>query len=194
MFTGFEKFMPSHDIMPIEEERMKTFNKRGDRGETSLLFGGRVPKDDPRCEAYGTIDEAVSALGLARAIVRKERVRDIVHGIQKELFIVGSELATVADQYDKLLDKHPVVTEEMVARLEVTIDELEKKVEMPRAFIIPGTSQSAAALDLARTIIRRAERRAVALRNQDMLPNERVLHYLNRLADLVYTLARYEES
>jgi len=173
---------------------MRTFNKRGDQGETSLLYGGRVLKSDPHCEAYGTIDEAVSALGLARALITKERVRDIVHDIQQELFIVGSELATAADQYHKLVAKHRVVTKEMVDRLETVIDELEKDIEMPKAFIIPGASPSAAALDLARTIIRRAERRAVALKNQNMLPNERVLHYLNRLADLVYTLARYEES
>lgn len=173
---------------------MRIFNKKGDSGETSLLYGGRVPKDDPHCEAYGTIDEVVSALGLARALVEKERVRDIVHDIQKELFIVGSELATVADQYHKLAAKHRVVSEDMVDRLETTIDELEKDVEMPKAFITPGACQSAAALDLARAMIRRAERRAVALKDQNMLPNERVLHYLNRLADLVFTLARYEES
>lgn len=172
---------------------MKTFNKRGDMGETSLLYGGRVPKDDPHCEAYGTIDEAVSALGLARATARKERVRDIVYDLQQELFIVGSELATVADQYGKLVAGHRVVTEEMVDRLEALIDELEKDMEMPKAFVIPGASAGAAALDLARTIIRRAERRVVALKDQNMLPNERVLHYLNRLADLVFTLARYEE-
>ena len=173
---------------------MRTFNKRGDSGETSLLYGSRVPKDDPHCEAYGTIDEAVSALGLARALVKKERVRDIVYSIQQELFTVGSELATVADQYHKLAAKHWVVTEDMVDRLETTIDELEKAIEMPKVFIIPGASPGAAALDIARTIVRRAERRAVALKGQNMLPNERVLHYLNRLADLVFTLARYEES
>ncbi|MBE0414936.1 MAG: cob(I)yrinic acid a,c-diamide adenosyltransferase [Dehalococcoidia bacterium] len=172
---------------------MKTFNKRGDSGETSLLYGGRVPKSDPRCEAYGTIDEAVSALGLARALSKKERIRDILYLIQQELFIVGSELATVADHYDKLVAKHKVVTEEMVARLETLIEEFEKEMEMPKLFIIPGASPGSAALDLARTIIRRAERRAVELKNEKMVPNERVLQYLNRLADLVFTLARYEE-
>lgn len=173
---------------------MRTFNKRGDSGETSLLYGGRVQKNDPHCEAYGTIDEAVSALGLARALSSKEPVRDILHDIQQELFIVGSELATVVDQYHKLVAKHRVVTEEMVDRLETIIDELEKDTEMPKLFIIPGASPSAAALDLSRTIIRRAERRAVELKNENMLPNERVLHYLNRLADLIFTLARYEET
>ncbi len=172
---------------------MKIFNKRGDQGETSLLYGGRVPKCDPRCEAYGTIDEAVSALGLARALSQKERTRDILHLLQEELFIVGAELATAADDYDKLTARHQVVTEEMVNRLEGLIDDFEAEIEMPKKFIIPGASPSSAALDLARTIIRRAERRAAELRNNGMVPNGNVLHYLNRLADLAFTVARYEE-
>lgn len=172
---------------------MKSFNKRGDQGETSLLYGGRVPKYDPRCEAYGTIDEAVSALGLARALSQKERTRDILHLLQEELFIVGAELATAADDYDKLTARHQVVTEEMVNRLEGLIDDFEAEIEMPKKFIIPGASPSSAALDLARTIIRRAERRAAELRNNGMVPNGNVLHYLNRLADLAFTVARYEE-
>jgi cob(I)alamin adenosyltransferase len=171
---------------------MKTFNKRGDKGETSLLYGERVPKSDPRCEAYGTIDEAVSALGLARALSLKERVSDIIYSIQQELFIVGSELAAV--DRERLEARHRVVTAEMVARLEGVIDEFERDMEMPRVFIIPGNSPSSAALDVARTIIRRAERRIVALKNENMVPNERVLEYVNRLADLLFTLARYEEK
>jgi len=173
---------------------MKTFNKRGDQGETSLLYGGRVPKSDPRCEAYGTIDEAVSALGLARAASSNERTRDIVHRIQGELFIVGAELATAGEDYDKLAARNVVVTDELVDRLERLIDELEAETPMPKEFIIPGATPASAALDLARTIIRRAERRAAELRNNGLLVNERVLHYLNRLADLVFTLARYEEG
>ena len=109
---------------------MKTFNKRGDKGETSLLYGARVAKSDPRCEAYGTIDEAVSLLGLARALTRKEEVLHILYGIQQDLFIVGSELAIAADEYHKLEAKHQVVTEEMLDRLEGLIEDLELKVEM----------------------------------------------------------------
>jgi len=172
---------------------MKTFNKRGDKGETSLLYGGRVPKSDPRCEAYGTIDEAVSALGLARALAKKERVSHILLSIQQDLFVLGAELATAADQYHKLKAKHRVVTAEMVDRLESLIDGFEEEMEMPKVFVIPGVSPSSAALDLARTIIRRAERRVVELRSDSMVQNEMVLEYLNRLADLVFTLARYEE-
>jgi len=172
---------------------MKTFNKRGDQGETGLLYGVRVAKSDARPEAYGTIDEAVSTLGLARSWAQK-RVQEIIHSLQRELFIVGAEMATTAEHYEKLVSRGNVVTPQMVQRLEDLIDELEAEVEMPRAFVIPGACPSAAALDMARAIIRRAERRAVSLRQANSLPNEEVLKYLNRLADLVFTLARYEET
>lgn len=161
-------------------------------GETSLLFGNRVAKSDPRCEAYGTIDEVVSFLGLAHHFCRPE-VKDIVFSLQQELFVVGAELATPTEHYAKLAKKQKTVTPEMVQRLEALIEEFEAKVEMPKAFIIPGGSSSgAAALDVARTIIRRAERRVVALKEAGLVKNDEILKYLNRLADLIFTLARYE--
>ena len=171
---------------------MKTFNKKGDRGETSLLFGDRVAKSDPRCEAYGTIDEAVSFLGLARHFCQPE-IKDIIFSLQQELFVVGAELATPPEHYEKLAKKQKNVNPEMVQRLEALIEEFEAKVEMPKAFIIPGGgSAGSAALDVARTIIRRAERRVVALKQAGLVKNDEVLKYLNRLADLIFTLARYE--
>jgi len=171
---------------------MKTFNKRGDQGETSLLYGTRVAKSDARPEAYGTVDEAVSALGLARCWATK-RSQEIILPIQRELFIVGAEMATTAEHYEKLKSKNNIVTPQMVQHLEDLIDKLEAEVEMPKAFILPGGCPSSAALDLARSIVRRAERRAVSLRQANSLSNEEVLKYLNRLADLLFTLARYEE-
>mgnify|MGYP001077291271 CR=1 FL=1 len=173
---------------------MKTFNKRGDEGETSLLFANRVPKSDPRCQAYGTIDEAVSALGLARALTRRKRGQNILLDMQKDLFTVAAELATPTEHYPKLVEKHGTVTPEMTQKLQDLIEELEKELEMPKAFIIPGACASSAAMDLARTIIRRAERRVVALKQNEEIHNEELLKYLNRLADLVFTLARYEEK
>lgn len=173
---------------------MKTFNKKGDRGETSLLFGVRVPKSDPHCEAYGTIDEAVSTLGLARALSTRDRVKDILLHLQKELFIVGAELATPVEYYPQFIQKYQVITEDKVQELERLIDELENAVKMPHAFIIPGDCAASATLDMARTVIRRAERRVVNLKQSSLLPNEEVLRYLNRVADLLYTLARYEEK
>lgn len=171
---------------------MKTFNKKGDEGETSLLFGDRVAKSDPRCEAYGTIDEAVSFLGLARHFCRPE-VKEIILSLQQELFTVGAELATPAEHYSKLVKKGKTVTPQMVQRLENRIEEFEGKVKMPEAFVIPGASAGSAALDFARTIVRRAERRVVALKEAGTVKNDEILKYLNRLADLIFTLARYEE-
>jgi cob(I)alamin adenosyltransferase len=172
---------------------MKTFNKKGDKGETSLLYGVRVAKSDMKCEAYGTIDEAVSAIGLARSFCQAE-VRDVLFALQQDLFIVGAELATPPERYAELAAKGKVLKPEMTQRLESLIDDFEAKVEMPREFIIPGACVSSAALDVARTVVRRAERRVVALKEVGQLRNEEALKYLNRLSDLIFTLARYEEK
>ena len=173
---------------------MKTFNKQGDHGETSLLYGGRVPKSDSRAEAYGTIDEAVSALGLARALSSSERVRSMVLQFQNELFLVGAEMATDVEQRHKLLGTFGVIGTEHADRLEKLIEQFEAEIKMPNSFVIPGATPAAAALDLARTIIRRCERRAVALRAAGLIENDAILCYLNRLSDLIFTLARYEEQ
>ncbi len=170
---------------------MKLFNKKGDEGETSLLFGGRVSKSDPRTETYGILDEAVSALGLGRALAEKERVKEIVLELQKELFVVGAELATQDENLERLTDR---IDEAKVDKLQGLIEELEGQIELPKAFIIPGADPASAALDLARTTIRRGERRAVGLREQGILKNSEILRYLNRLADLVFVLARLEET
>lgn len=173
---------------------MKTFNKRGDGGETSLLYGGRVAKSHPRTEAYGTVDEAVSALGLARALTANSRVAGLVQHYQKELFLVGAEMATDLDHHDNLTKHFDTIGGEQVDRIEALIAELEAEIAMPDSFIIPGDTPAAAALDLARTVIRRCERKAVELHSQALIRNEAILAYLNRLADLTFTLARYEEQ
>ncbi len=172
---------------------MKTFNKKGDKGETSLLYGARVAKCDDRCEAYGTIDEAVSMLGLAKNFCQPE-MKDIVSDLQRDLFVVGTELATPQEHYSKLVATGKVVKPGMVQRLEDLINYFEAKIDMPHEFIIPGACVSSATLDVARAVVRRAERRAVALREAGQSVNEEALKYLNRLADLVFTLARYEEK
>ncbi len=172
---------------------MRIYTRRGDTGETGLLYGGRVSKTDPRCEAYGTTDEAVSSLGLARALAQDPRVRRVVKQVQRELFTVGAELATDPSERPKLETHFGVVTPEMTGRLETLMDELGAQMELPKAFIIPGASAASAALDVARTTLRRAERRTVALQEQGLLDNPEVLRYLNRLADLLFVLARYED-
>jgi cob(I)alamin adenosyltransferase len=172
---------------------VKTFNKKGDSGQTSLLYGVRVPKSDLRCEAYGTIDEAVSLLGLARNFCQP-KTKDILSSVQHDLFTVGAEIATPQERYPELVAKGKVVKPEMVQRLEDLIDDFETKVDMPHNFIIPGACLSSAALDVARTVVRRAERRVVALKESRQLANEELLKYLNRLADLIFALARYEDK
>lgn len=171
----------------------KIYTRHGDEGETGLLYGGRVPKTDPRCEAYGTVDEAVSALGLARSLVKSDKLKVIIKMVQRELFTVGAELATDPKEYFKLQKHFGVVTPEMTTHLESLIDELRLEMTLPRAFIIPGASAASGALDLGRSILRRAERRVVTLNEQNLLGNPQVLKYINRLADLVFVMARYED-
>lgn len=167
------------------------FSKKGDGGFTSLLGGERVSKADPRPETYGTIDEASSALGLARATAARKQTQAIILSIQKDLQILAAELASGA------LAKTPYpyrIETTHVQRLENLIADLQKEVTLPNEFILPGKTLSSAAIDLARTIIRRAERRAVLLYQEKIIDNPQVLAFLNRLADLLFTLARYEEA
>jgi cob(I)alamin adenosyltransferase len=176
---------------------MRIYTRKGDTGTTGLLFGGdRVSKADLRTDSYGTTDEAVSALGLARASVgaatdrTEARLAELCLRLQRELFVVGAELATGVDRRDRLTDGVSRVTAEMTAALERQIDELEELVEQPKEFVLPGETMTGAALDLARTTVRRAERRAVALAETGGLPDSEVLAYLNRLADLLFVMAR----
>jgi cob(I)alamin adenosyltransferase len=168
---------------------------RGDDGTTGLLFGGdRIPKDDLRTEAYGTIDEAVAALGLARAELDQKgrigvlpaalgEIEDLVLQIQRELFVVGAELAANPAAWERLRDDQTRVSAAMVAR-----------IVFPTEFIVPGETRTSAALELARTILRRAERRAVTLDRAGLVPGEHLLPYLHRLADLLWVLARAAEQ
>lgn len=188
---------------PIESAIATT---RGDDGTTGLLFGGdRISKDDPRTEAYGTIDEAVAALGLARANLGVKRrigtlppvlggLGDLILRIQRELFVVGAELATNPDAWGRLEDGRTRVSAAMVADVEATLVEAEAAVTMPSEFVVPGETVTSAALELARTILRRAERRAVGLRRAGLVPGEHLVPYLNRLADLLWVLARAAEQ
>jgi len=153
-----------------------------------------VRKTDPRTEAYGAIDEAISALGLARAQVRDRGRAAAILRLQEELFTVGAELATDSGEYATLQKHFLVITAVQTRRLEEEIHALEAAVPLPDAFVVPGGSVAGAALDLARTIIRRAERRVVALLDRGALPNPELLPYVNRLSDLVFMLARAEEG
>jgi cob(I)alamin adenosyltransferase len=170
---------------------MRIYTRKGDTGTTGLLFGGdRISKADPRTDAYGTTDEAVSALGLARASLPPGTLADLVLRLQRELFVVGAELATHVERRPRLTDGVSRVTAGMVTALEDEIDALEADYPMPKEFVIPGESMAGAAFDLARTTVRRAERRCVALSADGALPDSQVVPYLNRLADLLFVMAR----
>lgn len=162
----------------------------GDTGYTGLLGEQRVPKYDPRPDTFGTVDEATSALGLARALASEPEVKEIIYQIQQELYLLMGELATPPENYEKIGLR---MTIEHVQRLEHVEEQLKSKVEIPNKFIIPGDTPAGAALDLARTIIRRAERMAVKLLHDEVIQNSEVVRYLNRLSDLIFILARYVE-
>ncbi|HKV32200.1 MAG TPA: cob(I)yrinic acid a,c-diamide adenosyltransferase [Candidatus Dormibacteraeota bacterium] len=174
--------------------RKSIVTKTGDGGETGLLYGGRVAKTDPRTEAYGAVDEAISTLGAARALVEDRSRHAIILRVQSELFTVGAELATDAAEYDKLEQHFMIVTTDFTSRIESEIIDLERRVQLPDAFVIPGGTAAAAALDVARAVLRRAERRIVGLQQGGQLRNPEVLRYTNRLSDLLFMLARAEEG
>lgn len=170
---------------------MKIYTKTGDSGSTGLFGGGRVPKSHPRVEAYGDVDELNAAIGFARSIEQMPRIDEVLVPIQRDLFAIGALLATPdRDKMQQHLTKARV-DDQRVAELEHAIDEADRELEPLRAFIIPGGTPKAAALHIARTVCRRAERRVVALSEieGDALP-PLVVVYLNRLSDLLFTLAR----
>ncbi|MHB8587298.1 MAG: cob(I)yrinic acid a,c-diamide adenosyltransferase [Candidatus Dormibacteraceae bacterium] len=176
--------------MPTRKKKMLELAGTGDDGSTGLLGGGRARKDDPRIEAYGTIDEASSAVGLAKSLSPHLRVRSICEELQRGLYALGAELATNPDS----ATSYARTTEESVARLDALIVELEGSATMPDGFILPGVTPASGALDLARAITRRAERRCVALEGAGGLDNQEVRRWLNRLSLLLFVLGRYEEA
>jgi cob(I)alamin adenosyltransferase len=174
---------------------VKIYTKKGDDGTTSLWYGGRVPKDHGRTDAYGSLDEACSQLGVARALCgegREELAADILR-LQDDLFVAGAELATAPEAAERLEDGISRTTEEMVAWIEQRIDNYMDQVELPPKFVIPGGNQLSAQLDVARTVVRRAERRISALAGEGELAGETVIHLVNRASDLVYAMARFAD-
>jgi cob(I)alamin adenosyltransferase len=174
---------------------VKIYTRKGDDGTTGLWYGGRVSKADGRPAAYGSLDEAASALGLARAIAKDDpELHADILAIQNDLFIAGAELATAPEAAGRLEPGVSKVTQDMVDRLEPLIDGYMDRVELPPKFVIPGGTELSARLDVARTAIRRAERRVVELKQMDQLADDTVLHYLNRVSDLVFAMARYADE
>jgi cob(I)alamin adenosyltransferase len=174
---------------------MKIYTRKGDDGTTGLWYGGRVAKSDRRPDAYGTLDEAASALGMARAAAKDdEELHGDIVAIQTDLFIAGAELATAPEAAHRLEPGVSKVTQDMVDRLEPLIDGYMDRVDLPPKFVLPGGTELSARLDVARTAIRRAERKVVELKESGNLPDDTVLHYLNRVSDLVFAMARYADE
>jgi cob(I)alamin adenosyltransferase len=174
---------------------VKIYTRKGDDGTTGLWYGGRVPKYAGRPEAYGSVDEAASALGLARAASERgsELYVDILR-VQNELFVAGAELATATEAADRLEPGVSKVTPDMVDRLEGDIDRYMDRVDLPPKFVIPGGTELSARLDVARAAVRRAERRVAALKDAGELADEIVVTYLNRLSDALFAMARFADE
>ena len=168
---------------------MKIYTRTGDDGSTALFGGGRVPKDHARVEAYGTVDELNALLGWAVAEIAQPEIRDRLRSIQHDLFTLGAELATPPAADGRPRPSTPPLPVERIAQMEAWIDESDEELEPLRAFVLPGGTRGAAAIHVARTVCRRAERRIVHLASLGEV-DPAVVKYLNRLSDLLFTLAR----
>jgi cob(I)alamin adenosyltransferase len=170
---------------------MKIYTRKGDDGTTGLLYGGRLAKDSPTIEANGTVDEAQAALGVARAeVARGSELDDILVGLERDLYVLMAELATLPANRAKLSPGVTLVTPEMVAGVERLIDQLTERFPAVTEFVIPGHDRVAASIEVARTVVRRAERQALAA----AAARSQVVPYLNRLSDLLWTMARWQEQ
>ncbi len=174
---------------------MKIYTRKGDDGTTGLLYGGRVAKTSPVIEANGAVDEAQAALGAVRAeVARGSELDAVLVGVERELYVVMAEMATAPANRSKLTAGTSLVTAPMVAAIEERIDALSGRFAPITDFVIPGHDRVAALLDVARTVVRRAERRVVAAQVGDGWAESLVASYLNRLSDLVWTMARWQEQ
>jgi cob(I)alamin adenosyltransferase len=168
---------------------MKIYTRTGDGGETSLLGGGRVSKGDPRVDAYGNVDELNALLGLVAATAPEQFQSDLLESIQRDLFAIGGRLASPEPERVANVLKKAVIAPERVDALERAIDRADQTLPPLDNFVLPGGTQKAALLHIARTVCRRAERSVVALHAHTDVPDE-ILQYLNRLSDLLFVLAR----
>ncbi|HMK62839.1 MAG TPA: cob(I)yrinic acid a,c-diamide adenosyltransferase [Acidimicrobiales bacterium] len=170
----------------------RIYTRKGDDGTTGLLYGGRVAKDSPVIEANGAVDEAQAFLGLARSEAAKgSEVEQLLVALERDLWVLMAEVATAPQHRSKLQDGKTAVTADMVRALEERIDDLTTRFEAPAEFVVPGENRVSAALDVARTVVRRAERLIV---HGVADPRSLVAPYLNRLSDLLWTMARWQEG
>ena len=170
--------------------RERVYTKKGDDGTTGLFYGGRVRKDSELPRAYGAVDEAQAVLGLARVTAGAGELDSMLVAIMRDLWVLMAELATLPENRSKLSPGASAVTQEMIDRLESTIDGLDERFDPPSEFVVPGEDAVSAWLDLGRTVVRRAERHALSAAE----PPSLVVPYLNRLSDLLWTMARWQEG
>jgi cob(I)alamin adenosyltransferase len=169
--------------------------KTGDQGTTGLMYNRRVSKCHPRVQAYGTVDELNASIGVARATASEKFVRENLESIQKDLVALMGELATLPEDLERYVkDGYAVLTGTMTMKLEGLAKEIEAQNVSFKGWATPGASVSSAALDVARTVCRRAERDVCALKENDQLANDEILIYLNRLSDLLWLFARWVEN
>jgi cob(I)alamin adenosyltransferase len=174
---------------------VRIYTRKGDDGTTGLLYGGRVGKDSPRIELNGAVDEAQAALGLARAEAEPgSELDELLVALERDLYVLMTEVATAPANRGKLVPGTTLVTADMVTALEAWIDDLTGRFDMPTEFVVPGQNRRAAALDLARTVVRRAERLLAVHGLAEATRGSQVGPYLNRLSDLVWTMARWQEG
>jgi cob(I)alamin adenosyltransferase len=172
-------------------ERERIYTKKGDDGTTGLFYGGRVRKDSELPRAYGAVDEAQAVMGLARAEAGSgSELDDLLVPIMRDMYVLMAELATLPENRHKLSPGMSAVTQEMIDALEATIDLLDTRFDPPTEFVVPGGNRIAAWLDLARTVVRRAERHSLSAAEAPSL----AVPYLNRLSDLLWTMARWQEG
>ena len=174
---------------------MSIVTKTGDKGTTALMYGRRVSKCHPRVEAYGCVDELNAALGLARATAEHDFIRENLLKLQKDLITLMGELATAVEDLPRYIkDGYTLVTSQMTHRLDSVVNEIEAQSVSFKGWATPGETMNSAALEVARTVCRRAERRVCALQEADQLQNSEIIIYLNRLADLLWLMARWAET
>ena len=175
----------------MTDNRSSITTRVGDRGTTFLFSGEEVPKDCPRTEAYGDLDELVSVLGIARSLTASEEVREVLLRLQRDLFVAGSELATSPEHVPLLKSR---IDAAKLANFEAERDAWERRIEMPKGFILPGGTPGAGHLDLARAIARRLERKIVRLQREKQIDNVSLQVWINRISDFLWLLARFEEG
>jgi len=176
---------------------VKIYTRTGDNGDTHLLFGEKVSKDDIRCEVYGLLDTVNSYLGMARAVIDDQNINSIILDIQNDLFVISTEISVSNKNHHKLTQSKwnlNLINKESIIKIESLIDSFDEKINLKPKFIIPGSNIKSSSIDISRTQLRSAERTLTNLNKKEKLINQNIPKYINRLSDLLFYLARAQEN